>query len=375
MAKALFILSVLLFFLEVSCNNIDQNTSKQDGSNLKVDDKATKDLNLLNGQESGSNEYSSISRTFKVADLLDVNINIDTKQGICEYDIVMRYNSYNEELQNSQLKRKKLQPSPETKKLPSDTDVVDKDTPPLKTDFEFNIDSSNGIKIENIELLVDGTKPRTGSYSVLNNYKTIRFNQAPEEGTLVKLFYTKKIPILTYPLPNSNARFISLKNEAGTDIEFTKQDNRLLIDLSNFKDGKKLKYRYEDLDISDSKIHIDHTPLLETLKINGATVDNSKTIWDSSSHTLSIDSNILKNQKTLTISYTYIVERRKKFSIDELDPTQIYNWTVLMNDIPVGYKDYDISENTIEFKQELPLDALVTLKASRENKNPNTISP
>ena len=250
----------------------------------------------------------------------------------------------------------------------------------LSTDFDFSnyLNLKSGEKIENPKVLVNNQVSDTSKYNVINGGKGVRFlnDFIPSEGTSVSLSFTRKTPRLSYSSSNAEAKSISLKNERGEDVSFRKDRGNLIINLTNFKEGGKLIYQFEDLSSTKGKVRIAHDIILDSLHISGdgnrEKLDVKDSDWEKQSSTLNLDSKLIKNQRSIEISYIYIVERYQKFTLDQIDPNHRYNWKVSVQNTPnsqevlLNQSQYEIQGNSIVLNDLLPLDAIVSINAYRE---------
>ena len=132
----------------------------------------------------------------------------------------------------------------------------------------------------------------------------------------------------------------------------------LKIEEDLFENGKVLELSFEDPTKDEGGVTLLHQVVDGTLSINCHR--NSCPLLDYELHgtSLYIKSGV-KDDSEVDVSYKYISARRKTFVIEEVNKDDIYFWDVYVDGVPADPEDYDINENTISFKDWLPLDSVV----------------
>ncbi len=160
-----------------------------------------------------------------------------------------------------------------------------------------------------------------------------------------------------YTNSNHRIRFDKVLDEGSTI------DAKYLLKLSD-----KVVDNPERLDIYvDNKLvaSIDKKVDLNSIKINKT---EELGILDKDARTLKFNMDEVLKMDNLELSYNFVKERYKTFTIEEVNPKFIYNWTVLVDGEPANQNDYKIKDgNTVEFNDFLPMNSKVTIQAVREN--------
>ena len=225
---------------------------------------------------------------------------------------------------------------------------------------QFTI-SPKQMNLDSLTVSVNDTQVEPDTYAFDATTSTLTFVLPPEEGAKVTVSYNELHKKLDYEFIFDLSTLKGLKitdQKSGDEVAYNYDKNILKIEEDLFENGKVLELTFEDPTKDEGGVTLLHQVVDGTLSINCHRNSCPLLDYELNGTSLYIKSGV-KDDSEVDVSYKYISARRKTFVIDEVNKDDIYFWDVYVDGVPADPEDYDINENTISFKDWLPLDSVV----------------
>lgn len=217
------------------------------------------------------------------------------------------------------------------------------------------------MNLDSLTVSVDGTQVEPDSYAFDAASSTLTFVLPPEEGSKVTVAYNELHKKLDYEFIFDLSTLKGLKitdKTTGEEVVYNYDKNILKIEEDLFENGKVLNLTFEDPTKDEGGVTLLHQVVEGTLSIKCHKDSCPLLDYELNGTSLYIKSGV-KDDSEVDVSYQYISSRRKTFVVEEINKEDVYFWDVYVDGVPADPEDYDINENTISFKDWLPLDSVV----------------
>lgn len=227
---------------------------------------------------------------------------------------------------------------------------------------QFKI-SPKQMDLDSLSVSINGNEVEDSSYTFDELNSTIKFSLPPEEGAKITVSYNELHKKLDYEFIYDISTLSGLKivdQKTGEEVSCSNEGTVLKIDEDLFENGKVLELSFEDPTKDEGRVSLLHQVVDGSLTIKCHKDSCPLLDYELDGTSLYIKSGV-KEDSQIDVSYKYISSRKKTFVIDEINKEDLYFWDVYVDGVPADPNDYDINENTISFKDWLPLDSVVMI--------------